>query len=289
MEGFFYFSFFSRIPLDLDDNSSIIREQDTYTLKDDTMLKFSPANAKTKNLQSLSALSSYLTKGKKVYSLDLLSGWSCPGAKDCLAKVYITNGVRSLKDGPDTLFRCFSASQEVAYPNVYNLRKHNFDLLKSLNGEFSICNMILMSMPENAGIIRYHVGGEFFNMAYLKAAVLAAEVRPDVLFYAYTKSLHLLENINCENLRAGIIRPNFLITGSRGGKYDHLIPVLGIRTANVINAENEAGKLPIDHDDSHAATAGGNFALLLHGVQPKGSVASKALQLLKGKGSYARV
>jgi hypothetical protein len=253
------------------------------------MLKFSPANAKTKNLQSVPALSQYLTGKRKVYSLDLLSGWSCPAALDCLAKVYIENGKRRLEDGPDTIFRCFSASQEVAYPNVYNLRKHNFDLLQSLKGEFSICNMILQSMPENAGIIRYHVGGEFFNMEYLKAAVLAAEVRPDVLFYAYTKSLHLIQKIRCDNLRAGIIRPNFLITGSRGGKYDHLIPVLGIRTAKVINAENEAGHLPIDHDDSHAATAGGNFALLLHGIQPKGSIASKALQLLKGKGSYARV
>jgi hypothetical protein len=253
------------------------------------MLKFSPANAKTKNLQSIPALSSYLSGKRKVYSLDLLSGWSCPGALDCLAKVYIINGVRSLKDGPDTLFRCFSASQEVAYPNVYNARKHNFDLIKSQRSMIGITNLILQSIPKNAGIIRYHVGGEFFKQDYLNAAVLVAETRPDVLFYAYTKSLHLLQNVDCENLRCGRIRKNFLVTGSRGGVYDDLIPKLGIRTAKVINAETEAGKLPIDHDDSHAATAGGNFALLLHGVQPKGSVASVALQKLKGKGSYARV
>ena len=51
------------------------------------MLQFSEANAKTKGLKSVPELAGYLANRRKVYSLDLLSGWSCLGARDCLAKV----------------------------------------------------------------------------------------------------------------------------------------------------------------------------------------------------------
>jgi hypothetical protein len=42
--------------------------------------------------------------------------------------------------------------------------------------------------------------------------------------------------------------------------------------------------MEIDHDDYHAAFGKKNFALLIHGTQPKGSMASQALQELKRRG-----
>ena len=96
------------------------------------MLKYSKQNAKTASLADVQAILPYLEGGRKIYSLDLLSGWSCPFAEQCLSKVHMIDGKRSLKDGPKTKFRCFSASQEVAYTNTYNARKHNYDLLKNL-------------------------------------------------------------------------------------------------------------------------------------------------------------
>lgn len=250
------------------------------------MLKFSPANAKTHKLLEVPSLGKYLAGNRKVYSLDLLSGWSCPGAKDCLAKVHEIDGKRTLVDGPDTQFRCFSASQEVLYPAVYNSRKHNFDVIRSMRGKNQIRSRLALDLPNNVGILRYHVGGEFFKQAYLDAAVELAECYPNVLFYAYTKSLHFLQNISMVNPSRGVIRPNFLITTSRGGKYDSLIGELKVRTATVIFNESEGS--PIDHDDSHAATEGGSFYLLLHGVQPAGTPAAKALVGLKGIGSYSK-
>lgn len=253
------------------------------------MLKFSPANAKTKKLATLAKLRKYLPKGRKVYSLDLLSGWTCPAARDCLAKVYVAStGERMLKDGPHTQFRCFSASQEVAFPNVYDARKHNFEAIKSMRGQKQVVELILASLPKNAGIVRYHVAGDFFKLAYLEGAVLAAEQRPDILFYGYTKMINHLCSIRCVDLSQGIIRPNFLITASLGGVYDGVIG--SMRTAKVVYSKAEARKLklPIDHDDSHAATTGGSFALLLHGIQPAGSDAAQALRKLKGQGGYAR-
>jgi hypothetical protein len=83
------------------------------------------------------------------------------------------------------------------------------------------------------------------------------------------------------------------LTASRGGRLDHLIKPKRLREAIVVFSENEADRLnlDIDHDDSHAANPAikkQNFALLIHGIQPKGSKASQALSALKGKGSYKR-
>ena len=55
------------------------------------MLQYSKANAKLKKLYKVEALAEWLKFGRwdrkaNVYSLDLLSGWSCPFAKDCKSK-----------------------------------------------------------------------------------------------------------------------------------------------------------------------------------------------------------
>ena len=262
------------------------------------MLKFSDANAKLEALYDVPELSEWLDNGRKVYSLDLLSGWSCPFAEDCLSKVYDTGVISkagnpkvTLKDGPKTKFRCFSASQEALLPNVYAKRKHNYETLKGLhlNDMIAVLNR---SMPDNLGILRFHVGGDFFNSDYFFAALNLATMHPDRLFYAYTKSLRYWLKYKEWTERL----PNFILTASRGGRDDHLIAEHNLRESVVVFSEQEAYNkgLEIDHDDSHAARpdlAQNSFALLIHGVQPKGSEASEALKILKRdkvKHSYSR-
>jgi hypothetical protein len=252
------------------------------------MLKFSEQNAKTRQLAQLPELDKYLIGKRKIYSLDLLAGWTCPGARDCMAKVHVNDGKRRLVDGPDTQWRCFAASLEVAYPNVYNVHDHNRNCIKAMRSDKQVAELILASLPKRAGIIRYHVAGDFFKLSYLKGAILAARYRPDVLFYAYTKSIHHILQIDMDDPSNGVLLHNFMVTASYGGKYDHLIPQSGMRTAKVVYKEADAWDLPIDHDDSHAATMGGDFYLLLHGVQPAGTPAAKALVELRGQGSYSR-
>ena len=80
---------------------------------------------------------------------------------------------------------------------------------------------------------------------------------------------------------------NFVLTASYGGLQDKLIKRHDLRTAIVVYSEDEAKRLhlEIDQADSHAANPkkrNKSFALLIHGVQPKDSEASKALQKLKG-------
>ena len=253
------------------------------------MLKFSKANAKTQALANDAELAEYLQGNRKIYSLDLLSGWSCPHAKDCLSKAIVQdNGKRKIKDGKDTQFRCFSASQEVQYTNVYNSRKHNFDLLRNLHYE-DMVELINGSLPKNAGIVRIHVAGDFFSQQYLAAWYIVALRNPKILFYAYTKSLRFWVG----GVTEMPILHNFVLTASYGGRDDHMIDEFNLRSAKVVFSEAEAAELglEIDHDDSHAAKPSlrdQSFALLIHGTQPAGSEASTALKKLKGKGSYSR-
>ena len=253
------------------------------------MLKFSKANAKIEALKQVDELKPYLTDKRKVYSFDLLSGYSCPFAKQCLSKaVQDENGKRKIQDGIGTEFRCFSASQEVQYTNVYNSRKHNFDLLRKKN-HAEMVSLINGSLPENAGIVRIHVAGDFFSLPYMHAWYEVAMLNPSVLFYAYTKSLRFWVG----GINELPILHNFVLTASYGGTHDHMINEFNLRSAKVVFSEAIASVLglEIDHDDSHAAKPSlrdQDFALLVHGTQPKGSAASVALKELKGQGSYSR-
>jgi len=86
------------------------------------------------------------------------------------------------------------------------------------------------------------------------------------------------------------------VTASYGGRDDAMIEQHNLRSVKVVFSEQEAESLglAIDHDDSHAADPelqDQDFALLIHGIQPKNTEASKALQLLrknKVRHSYSR-
>ena len=81
------------------------------------------------------------------------------------------------------------------------------------------------------------------------------------------------------------IPSNFVFNASLGGKWDSRVYQAGLKYARVVYSveEAKAANLELDHDDSLARVRGPSFALLLHGTQPAGSVASAALQLLKTK------
>jgi hypothetical protein len=124
---------------------------------------FSKANAKLEALYGVPELEQWLTNRRKVYSFDLLSGWSCPQASECLSKVVQIGESRKIRDGKDCKFRCFSASQEATFPSAYNKRKRNFDGLRYLKSSYDIAHAIADAMPANLGICRIHVAGDFFT------------------------------------------------------------------------------------------------------------------------------
>ncbi len=147
-----------------------------------------------------------------------------------------------------------------------------------------MAELIETSLPKSATVIRIHVGGDFFNKEYMHAWAKVAKQHPKVTFYAYTKSLNYWVALQKD------IPANFKLNASKGGRHDALIPQHKLKYAEVVFSEKEAldKGLEIDHDDSHAFLQDKPFALLLHGVQPKGSLASDALKALHGKGSYSK-
>ncbi len=256
------------------------------------LLTFGRANAKLKELEK--------KLGKRVYTFSTLAGFACPMAHECLSKAVETNGKMHIQDGPNTLFRCFSASQEVMFPSVYKSRKKNFELLRILKSADEQAELIRASLPHNTSlgrnkkgickfpyVVRINVSGDMFNQANFDAWNQTAKTHPYILFYAYTKSLPYWVK------RLGEIADNFILTASYGGKKDELIKLHNLRSVKVVFSELEALVLglEIDSDDFHAAEPSlknQDFALLIHGMQPKGSAAGKAVKQLNGVGSYGK-
>jgi hypothetical protein len=232
----------------------------------DCVLSFGDTNVKMKKL------------GIVYFSLP--AGYTCPFADICKSFAHKTGGKfksndKSIKD--DGEFRCYAASAEMQYPNTRELRWRNFDLLKDndTNRE-SIKDLIGKSLKyyeynnRKVSIMRIHESGDFYTQDYFDAWMDVASERGDILFYAYTKAIPYLIK------RKGEMPKNFRIIASIGGKSDMLLKDHPeIRKAYVVDSEEEAMKrrLRIDINDFLAVGGadGEDFALLLHGTQPKES------------------
>lgn len=261
------------------------------------LLKFSPANAKLKHLEPL--------VGGKVFSFSILAGVTCPYAKECESKAVLGDDNRlHIVDGPHTVFRCFSASQEVLFKLVYAQRKYNMDMLATCGNKVDkLVELIQSSLPVKAKCIRLHVSGDFGTYNYFLAWLEIARKNPNILFYAYTKSIPFwVKSIND-------IPENMVLTASRGGYKDNLIDEYKLRNVTVVHEPEECmlvvkaknknkmpkgskyAGMPVDHNDSFACLPkhrNTNFVLLVHAIQPKGSEASKGESILNGLGSYSK-
>ena len=255
-------------------------------------LKFS----REKDNAKLNKMKEWLPMDKPiVYTISLLSGFSCPSASDCQTYA-ITNrktGRREVLDGKHAKFRCFSAIQEARLTDMYNQREYNMDLLTSRwvkdryeENVIEMTDLIKNSIPRPADLIRVHVGGDFFVKEYMEAWFHAAKINKDIVFYAYTKSVKWMQELKSEGLQP----ENFSMNASRGGQEDYIIDEFGLKSATVFKHPSETN-LPIDHNERYAIEDRGDFGLLLHGTQKSGSEASKALIRMNKEGieySYSK-
>lgn len=206
-----------------------------------------------------------LTNAESTFSLP--SGYTCPGAKDCLTKAKPDGRIQ---DGRESKYRCFSASQETYHPPVRKSRWNNFVTLKKK----SMAEMALMihkSLPQTV-LHRIHVSGDFFSQDYFDAWLKVAKRNPRMSFYTYTKSLPFLVK------RLNKLPPNITFVASRGGKFDYLIDKYNLRECVIVESKYQARKLKlkIDKDDSLAQNPNiRKFALLLHGNGKPGSKQAK--------------
>lgn len=222
--------------------------------------------------------------GKTVATFDIPAGWTCCGSRDCGDKV--DPQTAKLIPNPNAKFRCFAANSELIFPTVRTKRWNNFNLIRLHKTENEIAKLITVSLfadskATKAPIVRIHTSGDFFNQSYFNAWLKVAKAMPEKTFYAYTKSLKFWV------AKLGEIPANFHLTASYGGKNDDLIEKFNLKNVKVVFSLEEAKEkgLEIDHDDSHAFDPDCHeFALLIHGTQPAGTPAMKAIMKLRKKG-----
>ena len=243
------------------------------------LLKFSTNNAK-------------LSK-RLIFSLP--AGYTCPSAGVCKTFADRTTGeIRDLPQFNGTVadeYRCFAAMSETR-PNVRDARWYNWDLIKetmySSDDQVTVLSALIglsLTVQPDLELCRVHESGDFWTELYMKAWFKVARTYSKRKFYAFTKSLGMWLNLKED------IPPNFYLTASVGGTLDCMIPTnldTFKRVAYVVYTEKEADKLEleIDHDDSHCF-GDKPFALLVHGSQRAGSLASQALSQRKKDGMWA--
>lgn len=240
------------------------------------LLKFSEGknNSKLKKLEDLT--------GRKLYTFSTVSGENCFGANECLAKVVEKNGKRSIWNGPNQRFRCFSASLELAFPTVYNQRRYNTTLVNKNNKLGDLIDLIEKSLPIDARIIRVFVGGDYAKEIQFKAWMQVAKNHPKIWFYGYTKSIPFW----VKNKK--LVPKNFMLTASIGSKFDDQIISEKLRSAIVVGSYEEATQkgLEIDTTDEHACLPkyrDQSFALLIHNKMTPGTWGSIAMKELVRK------
>ena len=227
-----------------------------------------------------------MSKGNAKLSKDTLilsisAGLTCPGSNNCKAWVTLKDDKRVLNRGPESMFTCFAASEELRYPNVFNSRRYNYNLInsyvikKDLKGLTDLINRSIQSNRKNITKIRIHESGDFYHPLYLKAWLNVAKLNKDLKFYCYSKSLKFFLEVLLPN--------NFYMVASYGGRYDHLIDTgYFTKYSKVVFSENEAIRLGLQIDKDDSLCFGNKpFALLLHGLQEKNTLSAMALREIK--------
>lgn len=220
----------------------------------------------------------------RVYSFGTLSGHTCKAALDCLAWVNYDPKTKEykLQDGSKAKFRCYAASAEAVYDQAYNHRLATMGFVRSHKSPNSLARELNDDLPANADYVRIHDAGDIDSAIEFKAWILVARNRPECVFYGYTKMLPLWVKYR------DLMPANFILTASRGGKFDAMIDRHNLRESVVVFSEREALELDLELDvnDSSAAMPDlreRSFALLIHGQGAKGSEQAKIMTLHNAK------
>jgi hypothetical protein len=209
-------------------------------------------NVSEKNKSSFTKANRYLFD-PSAYAWNIPSGWTCPAAEQCLAKADRYTG--KITNGAAQKFKCYSAMTE-RYPSVRKRLWSNFEAVVKKSPD-EVCKE-LQCLPAKVRLVRIHASGDFFSQNYFDGWLQFIRSKPDVHFWAFTKSLPFWI------LRMDEIPSNFVLQASYGGKHDSLIQQHGLKYARVVWSKEEAERLdlPIDTDDRLAAYGTRSFALL---------------------------
>ena len=108
---------------------------------------------------------------------------------------------------------CYADKGTFKYPVVQAKYHSNYELTKNKDLFIKVVqNEIIKKRIE---YVRIHSSGDFYSLKYLNSWLEIARNNPNVIFYGYTKSVPLFQNVD--------LPQNFIFCFSTGGKADHLI------------------------------------------------------------------
>lgn len=170
---------------------------------------------------------------------------------------------------------CYARNGAYKFPGVVAAHQRNLNMAMGDPGKFAVAMLDELDKPrfrkarpphlpdlprdhlhpdvarlldDGAPIIRIHDSGDFFSDDYLATWLHIATLRPDVLFYAYTKEVDRVRRV------AADAPPNLMFCFSLGGREDHLVDTRegGDRHVDVFPTKDallEAGYTPqTSHD-----------------------------------------
>lgn len=123
---------------------------------------------------------------------------------------------------------CYASKGTYIWSNVKPAFKRRLEATKQDNFPQVMIDEIV---KRKADIIRIHDSGDFYSREYLHKWFKVMDSLPQVKFYAYSKSLPLLDGIKLPD--------NFTLIKSEGGKRDDLIDPSIDRHARIFKTEAE--------------------------------------------------
>ena len=197
-------------------------------------LHFSRANQKLQKTEKL--------HGATIIGWDLPAGMTCPYAGECKKICYAQRGNYRYPSKRDACMDNLIASQQPDFVErmVASIQGFNANNDKKL-------------------FIRIHASGDFYSVEYaLKWAEIARQC-PSVTFYAYTKSVSIVQTVDMPD--------NVKIAYSLGGLQDYLIPANAHAVAKIFDTEEDALNAGYDirvNNDDLQVVAGGKLGLIKH-------------------------
>lgn len=179
---------------------------------------------------------------------------TCPWAGSCKAGCYATQQTYT--------WPVVAAAYEWRFQQA--LRDHFVDVMSAEITKISKRKAV----RDKQLVIRIHDSGDFFNMRYMNKWLEIMARHPDVIFYAYTKSIAMHQSLDA----AGRLPNNYRWIQSEGGIQDALIDY-GKPHARVFGSEaelNMAGyENAMDNDAIAFTTLTGRVGLWYHGADAK--------------------
>lgn len=183
-----------------------------------------------------------------IYNFTLPAVKTCPSAKACKIGCYATQGTYNF------------SNVKAKHEQNYELSKTD-DFISLLDAEVKA----LYAKADKKGkklVIRIHDAGDFYNLNYINKWLKIIDLNPNVLFYAYTKQIKIMQTID--------LPLNFTTIASFGGVFDHLISNYS-RHARVFETKAEldaSGYADASNDDTVAfLSLNPKIGLVYHGVK----------------------